>query len=255
MCEAVRMDDKWRYFDITHSRHVVCNPLSVQKFQRLCHLLRLRRGARVLDIAFGKGEFLITLAELYDITGVGVDLSPYCIRDCVEKHRTRVPSADLEFVEMDGAAYTPAEPVALAACIGASWVYGGHRGTIAALTKMVRRGGLVVVGEPFWLHGPSEEYLREGGMEREDFGSHRDNVQVGEAAGLTCLYTIVSDHDDWDHYETLQWWAVDAYVRAHPDDPDVPELVERTQHLKEIYLRWGRDTLGWAIYVFRKGSR
>jgi SAM-dependent methyltransferase len=251
--EVVVMDDKWKYYDITHKRHVLCNPLSERKFQRLCRLLGLTRGARVLDVACGKGEFLITLAELYGIAGVGVDISPYCIRDCTAKHRTRVPSADLEFVEMDGAAYQPASPVSLAACIGASWVYGGHRGTIAALAKMVRRGGLVAVGEPFWLHEPSEAYLQAGGMKREDYGAHRDNVRIGEAEGLTCLYTLVSNHDDWDHYETLQWWAVDAYVRAHPDDPDVPELVKRTTHAKEVYLRWGRDTMGWAIYVFRKG--
>jgi SAM-dependent methyltransferase len=249
------MDDKWKYYDITHKRHVLCNPLSEKKFQRLCHLLELKRGARVLDIACGLGEFLITLAELYSISGVGVDISPYCIRDCVEKHRKRVPSTDIKFVEMDGAEYTPASlrSFSLAACIGASWVYGGHRGTITALTKMVERGGLVVVGEPFWLQEPSEAYLQAAGMGREDFGSHRDNVRVGEAEGLTCLYTLVSNHDDWDHYETLGWWSLDEYVRTHSDDPDVPELVERTKHVKEIYLRWGRDTMGWAIYVFRKG--
>jgi hypothetical protein len=23
---------------------------------------------------------------------------------------------------------------------------------------------------------------------------------------------------------------------------------------REIYLRWGRDTVGWAMYLFRKAS-
>ena len=92
-------------------------------------------------------------------------------------------------------------------------------------------------------------------LKKEQFGTHYDNVKLGEEEGLICLYTIVSNHDDWDHYETLQWWAVDDYVRANPDDSDNPELLElleRTRTGKESYLRWGRDTIGWAVYVFRK---
>jgi SAM-dependent methyltransferase len=246
--------DPWKYYDITHKRHHLCNPLNTEKFERLCQLLRLKRGERVLDVACGKGEFLIRLAELYGITGVGVDISPYCIRDCMEKHRRRVPNSDIEFVEMDGANYRPEVPSSfdVTLCIGASWVYNGYRGTIQALKGMVKNGGLIVVGEPFWLLEPSKEYLEVEGIKRDDFGTHRNNIRVGESEGLSCLYTLVSDHDDWDHYETLQWWAVDEYVRAHPDDPDIRELVKRKRREKQIYLQGGRETMGWAIYVFRK---
>ena len=224
------------------------------KFDRLCRLFRLDRGARVLDIACGKGEFMIRLAELFGVVGVGVDISPYCIRDCLDKKRTRVPEADIKFIQMDGAAYKSehSESFDLAMCIGASWVFSGYRGTLRALRKMARPGGLVAVGEPFWLKDPSEEYLKAEGMRREEFGTHSVNVKVGEEEGLVCLYTLVSNDDDWDHYETFQWWAVDDYVRTHPDDPDNPELLEKTRAGKESYLRWGRDTLSWAIYVFRK---
>jgi len=117
---------------------------------------------------------------------------------------------------------------------------------------MTVSGGLIAVGEPFWLQTPNDEYLLAEGMGREDVGTHYENVRVGEEEGLTCLYTVVSNHDDWDHYETYQLWAVDDYVRHHPEDPDTPELVERTRRGQETYLRWGRNTLGWAIYLFRK---
>lgn len=245
--------DKWKYYDITHHRHLLCNPLNSEKFERLCQLLHLPRGALVLDIACGKGEFLVRLAELYDITGIGVDLSPYCIRDCRAKHRQRVPNADITFLEMDGAEYTPASygSFDVALCIGASWVYGGHRGTIQALKQMVKPDGLILVGEPFWLKEPSDEYLATEGITREDFSSHWGNVKMGENEGLTCLYTLVSSDDDWDHYETLQWWTVDNYVRANPDDPDNHQLRDRKQREKAIYLHGGRETMGWAIYLFR----
>jgi hypothetical protein len=29
-------------------------------------------------------------------------------------------------------------------------------------------------------------------------------------------------------------------------------MLERKKREKETYLRWGRETLGWAIYVFKK---
>ncbi len=246
--------DKWKYYDICLKRHLLCNPISEEKFERLCRLLRLERGARVLDIACGKGEFLIRLAELYDISGVGVDISPYCIRDCLEKHKNRLPNSNIKFIEMDGAKYKPepSEAFDLAMCIGASWVYGGYRGTVQALKKVTKPNGLVIIGETFWLKEPSEEYLRADGFRRDEYGPHYDNVRVGEEEGLSCIYTLVSNHDDWDHYETLHWWSIDEYVRAHPEDPDVPELLERNRREKETYLHWRRETLGWAIYVFRK---
>ena len=59
--------DLWRFFDITHREHVVWNPISIEKLEELIALLRLRPGERVLDIASGKGEFLVRLAERYGI--------------------------------------------------------------------------------------------------------------------------------------------------------------------------------------------
>jgi hypothetical protein len=32
------------------------------------------------------------------------------------------------------------------------------------------------------------------------------------------------------------------------------QVVEQVERAKAAYLRWGRDTLGWAIYMFRRSS-
>ena len=68
---------------------------------------------------------------------------------------------------------------------------------------------------------------------------------------MELVHTFVSSQDDWDRYEGLQWYATAEYARAHPDDPDVAAVVARVEQAKAAYLRWGRDTLGWAIYLFR----
>jgi hypothetical protein len=154
---------------------------------------------------------------------------------------------------MDGAEYQPdeGELFDVSMCLGASWVFEGHLGTLQALKKMTKQGGLIIVGEPFWLKEPDTEYLEAIGMTRESFRSHEKNVRLGEELGLACLYTLISNKDDWDCYETLQWWAVDNYVRSHSDDPDNQEVLDGVMKAKEIYLKWGRDTISWGVYIFR----
>ena len=248
--------NRWKFFDITHREHLICNPTTTRKLDELIALLRLGPGARVLDIATGKAEFLIRLAEKYGVEGVGVDLSPYCVSDAKEKQRRRVPDADLTFLEMDGADYAADAPESfdLVACVGASWIYGGHRGTLEALREMAAPGAWAVVGEPYWRQEPSKAFLEAMGEDRTAYGMHHENAEVGRELGLELVYTLVSSQDDWDRYEGLQWYAAVAWAAGHPNDPDVDEVLERVRKGRETYLRWGRETLGWAIYVFKNGG-
>jgi SAM-dependent methyltransferase len=246
--------DIWKFYDITHREHVICNPTSDGKLARLVELLRLPTGAPVVDIACGKGEFLIRLAEAYAVRGVGIDISPFFIAEAARRLQTRAPSADVTFHLMDGAEFKPREPhgFALASCIGASWVFGGHPGTLDALSGMVEAAGWVIVGEAYWLQEPSEEYLEASGDTRDSFGTHVENAEAGKERGLDLVHTFASNQDDWDRYEGLQWYATAEYARSHPGDPDLRELAARVARERATYLRWGRDTLGWAIYVFRR---
>ena len=246
--------DKWKYYDITHRHHLVCNPTSIDKLDQLIDLFKLKSGARVLDIACGKGEMLARLAEVYGISGVGVDLSPFFIADARKKLQEGAPDAEIKLLHMDGADYQPlsTESFDLTMCIGASWIFKGHRGTLRALRGMAVSGGLVLVGEPFWVREPEEEYLVAAGMTREMCTTHYGNVAIGEEEGLVPLYTMVSNQDDWDRYETLQWYASAEYASANPEDRDVPKLLSRVADSRTAYLKWGRDTLSWALYLFRK---
>jgi ubiquinone/menaquinone biosynthesis C-methylase UbiE len=103
--------DRWKFYDITHRDHVVCNPTSVGKLDKLIGLLDLGPEARVLDIASGKGEFIVRVAERHGgpggvgFHGVAVDISPFCVADLRAKVGSRVPEADFEILEMDGAEY------------------------------------------------------------------------------------------------------------------------------------------------------
>jgi len=244
--------DPWKFYGVTHADHVVCNPTSPERLDELVALLDLPPGARAWEAACGKGELLIRLAERYRIGGTGVDISPYELRVARERAAARVPSADLAFVEGDAAAHLP-EPgsVDLAACVGGSWIWGGHRGTLRALRALVRPGGLVVVGEPHWKREPEAAYLAAAGLAQDAFSTLHGNAAIGAAEGLTLLYVMPSSDADWDRDEMLQLRAAERHAVAHPDDPDMPELLERARAGADAFLRWGRDTLGWAIYLFR----
>ncbi len=246
-----------KYYDITHREHVICNPTSEEKLDHLVRLLRLSAGARVVDIACGKGEFLIRLAEAYGVNGLGIDLSSFFIAEARERLEARAPSAEVTFREMDGAEFEPKEPhsYAVASCIGASWIYGGHGGTLDALTSMVAPGGWVIAGEPYWLKEPCEEHLTALGLSKEAFGTHIGNVEAGQKRGLDLVHTLASNADDWDKYQGLQWSALVEYAYSDPDDADLPDIARRVDDDKAAYLRWGRDTIGWAIYVFRRPPR
>ena len=98
--EVVVMDDKWKYYDITHKRHVLCNPLSERKFQRLCRLLGLTRGARVLDVACGSGAFLSKHASHVGRIA-GLDHSEDLIDIALRDNHERVAAGTAQFVVGD----------------------------------------------------------------------------------------------------------------------------------------------------------
>ncbi len=254
--------DTWKFYDVTHRDHVVCNPSSPARLDELIALLDLPPDPRVLDIASGKGWFLCRLAERCGgpqgagVGGVAIDVSPFVVAELRDAVRERVPRAELTILEQDAATYRPA-PASfdLAACVGASWIYGGLRRTLAALAAAVRPGGQVLVGEPFWRHEPDAEYLAWADMSRDLCGTHPENVAAGEEAGLVPLLAWVSTPEEWDRYETLQWRAAARYAAAHPDDPDLAELLARVARARHEYLVWGRDTLGWALYLFAVPTR
>ena len=63
----------------------------------------------------------------------------------------------------------------------------------------------------------------------------------------------MSSEDDWDRYEGYHRYAVETYAAEHPEDPDVAELLADTRRYHDdVYLRWGRQEVGWAVYLFRK---
>jgi len=245
--------DFWKYVAIGHENHVFCNPLCEAKVDELIGLLALPAGARLLDIACGKAEFLVRTAKHWKCSGMGVDLSPDFVADARAKVRAAGLESTIQVVAANGSEYDgKASSFDAAVCLGASWIWGGLEGTLRALSSWAKPGGLVLVGEPFWRRPPTQEHLEAAGLSQASFGTHQGNVQTGLDLGLGLLHSIVSSPDDWDRYEGYQWNAAENFSRRNPDDPDVRELMAKMRDARDVYLRWGREQMGWAVYLFLK---
>jgi hypothetical protein len=113
----------------------------------------------------------------------------------------------------------------------------------------VRPGETVLVGECYWKQEPAPEYLTALATSREEFQTHADNVAAGVALGLAPTYAIVCSEDEWDRFEWLN--LHERYLSRQPDDPGLPALIAELDAWRDIYLRWGRTTLGFGLYLFQ----
>lgn len=245
--------DMWLFYEATHADKVFCNPISEEGVAALERVLDLAPGTRVLDIACGHAELLIRFAERFGTTGVGVDLSPYAMPRARANVATRVPDADLTLIEGRGEEYAPAEGETfdVAMSIGASWIWNGFEGTLAALRGFARPGGLIVSGEPYWKREPTPEYCEIEGCTPDQFTDLHGCWKVATGMGLTPVWCRRSTDEEWDRYELDQLAALDRFTRENPDHEDLAEI--RAGHLesKEAYLSWGHRELGFAFWVFR----
>jgi cyclopropane fatty-acyl-phospholipid synthase-like methyltransferase len=244
------MVDRERFSRIAHHGIAFAAPISKAKIADIEALLELRPGARVLDVGCGRAEWLIAMAERFGVSGIGVDRSRGAIEEARSEASRRLRTGSVDLREEDVAAFEAADgSFDLALCVGSTHALGGHRETLRALRRWVAPGGHVVVGEGFWQQEPAQAYLDGFGGSRDELTTHADNVAAALDEGLIPLYAAVSSPDDWDRYEGHYARNVELWAARHPDDPDTPAMLDRIRRWRDGYLRWGRSTMGFALYL------
>jgi hypothetical protein len=63
-------------------------------------------------------------------------------------------------------------------------------------------------------------------------------------------YDVVAERE----HELQNPISVEEWRGEHADDPAVEDVRSMHEHGKRAYLRYGRDVLGWALFVCRVPS-
>ncbi|MBP2242969.1 ubiquinone/menaquinone biosynthesis C-methylase UbiE [Cytobacillus eiseniae] len=243
-----------KYSAIAHRDHVFSNPISTEKVNKLIDLIPLKPENKMIDIGAGSCELPIRFVETYDVTATAIERYDGAINRGKQRANGRIPMEKIDFIQADAKTVVEAFPehhFDLGVCIGSTHAIGDFSSTIQALKKCVRKDGYILIGEGYWKQSPSPAYLHALGAEESDLKSHYENIQLGQSLGLIPLWSTTASEDDWDHYEWLYAMSIENYCFQNPEDPDCPEMLEKIRAWKQTYNKWGRDTLGFALYLFR----
>ena len=241
-----------RHHEIAESRHRILNPLVEGQLRLLGEVSHVGAATRVLDLACGKGEMLCRWAEWFGASGTGVDLS-HVFAAAARARADELGVADrVSIVQGDAAVFRPAPGgFDVVSCLGATWIGDGIAGTIDLLRVAVRPGGLVLVGEPFWLESPPPGAAAALGFAEGDYVSLDGTLDRLEAAGLELVEMVLASQDSWDRYVAPHWWTIADWLAANPDDPDHAAMRRFLDDERRAYLRYGRRYLGWGVFVTR----
>lgn len=239
-----------RYHEISESRHRVLNPITEEKLMLLGAVCRLQPGQRILDLACGKGELLSRWAGEWGIRGTGVDISDVFTPLARARAHELGVADQVEIVQADASTYkAEVEAYDIVSCVGATWIGDGVTGTIELMRPALRSGGLILIGEPFWIQTPSSypQWTSKG-----EFVTLPELLDTFEAAGCELLEMVLANQDSWDRYVASQWWTMSDWLRANPDDPEAEEFRGKLAEARHSHLEIARDRLGWGVFVLRE---
>lgn len=241
-----------RFHEIAESYHRILNPFTEDQLMLLGEICGLHSGIRQLDLACGKAEMLCRWAQKYNISGVGVDISAVFLEAARKRAEELNVANQLTFVQGDAGKFPQAtHDFDMVSCIGATWIGNGLIGTLELMKLSLKPGGLMLVGEPYWIEPPPEAAYAAEGMKENDFVSLDGTLDRFESAGMNLVEMVLANQDGWDRYEAPQWMAVNDFLNANPDDSDAAALREWIAKNRRAYLQFGRRYLGWGVFVLR----
>jgi SAM-dependent methyltransferase len=228
-----------RYMDLI-------NPTSTSKILEVGRALDLSKDSRVIDFGCGFGEALALWARNFGISGIGIDVREYACERAIQKMEQQGLSDRIQIICSNGAEYHFQErSFDVGACIGASFIWGGFGPAIVRMKGALKPRGKLVVGESYWLKEPVPREFAETQSsyhEHEILGLIREN-------GFDLEYLVRASRDDWDRYEAGNWQGLLRWLDENPEHPQRLEVIQHLRESQDEYLRYGREFLGWAMYI------
>ncbi len=238
--------------EISEANHRILNPYTEEKMMLLGEICRLHAGMRQLDLACGKAEMLCQWAKRWGIHGVGVDISQVFLVAARARAVELGVEEQVTLIEGDAGKYVAdAKSFDIVSCIGATWIGGGLTGTLQLMQPAIKEGGLLLVGEPYWIDPPPAEAYEAYGFGADEFTSLVGTLDRFEAVGLELVEMVLANQDSWDRYNAAQWWTFHEWKRSNPEHSELAAFQQANARWRRIYLEYGRRCLGWGVFVLR----
>lgn len=209
------------------------SPIAPARVLRVVELAAMPTGASALDVGCGDGDFLAELANVgLSVTGIDRD------EKAIALAAKLVPAAD---VRAEDATVADLPKADLVSCIGSTHIFGSGldalTGCCRALAGQVKPGGALLLGEGYHDKSLPAEYATFLGTPTGIERTHHQNVLDAEAAsGMRCEHAITATRDEWDEFE---WSFFRQFGR---------------QDWRDAWLAWGRDVMGFGLYLLRPRS-
>lgn len=239
--------------EIAETNHRILNPFTYEKLMLLGEVCHLKPGQRQLDLCCGKGEMLCQWAQRWDMGGVGVDISKVFLSAARQRAIELSVDERVRFVEGDATQYLrdQSDRFDIVSCVGATWIGGGLVGTLRLLLPALKDGGLLLVGEPYWIETPPDEAYAALGVGRDDYVSLSETLARINSVGLELVEMVLANPDSWDRYVAAQWRTLDEWLRANPDNPLAPSVRDMFETSQREHFAYQRRYFGWGVFVLR----
>ncbi len=223
-------------------------PLSIEKANRLIQQIELPNNSYVIDVGCGEGDFLIQFLKQYQVTAIGIDNKPDCIKLANENKKSEVLDKNISFICQDARLFDwAAREADLIIAIGSEFIFGGYRQTLEYFSTFLNDRGKLLIGTVFWKQEPPTEYLSLMGGENPHF-DYFTTVDIAVQERFIPLYSCRSNQDEWDDFEGR--FAKKRYIEAIKSNDEA--AFEQTCKWQQGYLKWGIETMGFGFFLLQK---
>ncbi|HEX6865790.1 MAG TPA: class I SAM-dependent methyltransferase [Caulobacteraceae bacterium] len=248
------MSDPHKSVLIAYEAMGFCNPLSPETLDRTLAWAGLKPGMRTLDLGCGNAAMSIHMAETYGVHIDALERSPKVSAIARKRLEGRGAPGKVTLHNVEAVEFLEgAKPYDLVVAVGASGIADPPepQAIMEALKAHVKPGGLLLWSDPYWKADPDPAFVAMIAPYAA-YKTHVGNIEAGEAAGLELRYAGASPPHEWDDCIYSMYAASQAWLADHPDDPEAADVRERNEMQRMAYQTFGRETLGFGLYLFRR---
>ena len=220
------------------------NMLSAFRLLQMGNYLELKEGQTVIDCGCGRGEALCLWARYFGTAGVGVDRHAPSIADARALAERTGVTDKVEFVHGKMQEYEMGqEPFDVAACLGATFCFGGFEPAVCEMKNMIAPGGQIAIGEAIFTTHDVPQELRDY---EGDCPTEMKLFNTVRAAGCEVGYYSRASRDEWERYIFNNNGHRKGFL-GMPYGPEREERRLRERRWQDMYLRYRQK---WQEMVF-----